>query len=404
MNQAKPEAAALVFARAGRWAEAIEAHPQTSGQPKRALVRLGRAFYESGDHPEAEHAFRARLKDSPSDAEARRMLATILYESGRARQVVALLDPAFMERAGDAAAWLERGICLQDSGRAEEGAACLERAREMSPDAPLPCLLLAGAYAEEADRTISMLRRALALDPGYHRARFHLATRLLLCGAASEGLEELRRLPPDEAEPWLASWRYVARARSGATRFPGTTAKTLELALAAARVSGLVVELGVRFGTSLQLLCEGSPGEVHGFDTFEGLPSDWGEVPAGSYSTRGIVPDLGPRARLYPGRFRDSLPPFLANEPGPIRLLHVDCDLYASTATALEHLAPRLVAGSIVVFDEYLMTPTWEADEFRAWNEVAARMGLSYSYLGFGLFSNQAVLRIDAVGSPPPHH
>ena len=33
-----------------------------------------------------------------------------------------------------------------------------------------------------------------------------------------------------------------------------------------------------------------------------------------------------------PGFYNESLAPFLAAHPGPVRLLHVDCDLYSSPA------------------------------------------------------------------------
>lgn len=44
---------------------------------------------------------------------------------------------------------------------------------------------------------------------------------------------------------------------------------------------------------------------------------------------------------------------------------------------------PRLVKGSIVVFDEYYGYPNWRFGEFRAWQEVCADKGLRYRYIAF---------------------
>ena len=38
---------------------------------------------------------------------------------------------------------------------------------------------------------------------------------------------------------------------------------------------GLTLECGVYFGRSLRLIAARTPGPVHGFDSFEGLPEAW---------------------------------------------------------------------------------------------------------------------------------
>ena len=98
---------------------------------------------------------------------------------------------------------------------------------------------------------------------------------------------------------------------------------------------------------------------MHGFDSFQGLPEAWSaHEGAGAYSTAGRLPrGRGQRRACIAGWFEDTLPPFLAAHPGPIRLLHIDCDLYSSTRTVLEAADARLVAGSVLVFDDFLGYP-----------------------------------------------
>ena len=52
------------------------------------------------------------------------------------------------------------------------------------------------------------------------------------------------------------------------------------------------------------------------------------------------------------GWYRETLPPFLESHRQNVSFVHVDCDLYNSTRTIFDALAPRLHAGTILVFDE----------------------------------------------------
>jgi hypothetical protein len=85
-----------------------------------------------------------------------------------------------------------------------------------------------------------------------------------------------------------------------------------------------------------------------------------------------------PRTILVDGDICETVPRFVKENPGlRISLLHVDCDLYRPTKTALEELWPRVVRGGVVVFDDYGIRP-WEgettaADEYFADKNVVLR-------------------------------
>ena len=74
---------------------------------------------------------------------------------------------------------------------------------------------------------------------------------------------------------------------------------------------------------------------------------------------------LDQQVRFLPGWFDQSLP---AADTGPLSLLRVDCDLYASTMAVLDALYARVSPGGWVIIDDYgILPPCRQAvDEFRA--------------------------------------
>lgn len=74
---------------------------------------------------------------------------------------------------------------------------------------------------------------------------------------------------------------------------------------------------------------------------------------------------------LVRGWFEETLPKTKAMI-GPIALLHIDADWYASTKMCLEELYAQVVEGGIVVIDDY---GTWSGCK-KATDEWAAARGL----------------------------
>lgn len=131
---------------------------------------------------------------------------------------------------------------------------------------------------------------------------------------------------------------------------------------------GVAVEFGTGSGSSTLLIASHMP--VYSFDSFQGLPEDWGGYPKGSFA--GPPPEV-PNATLIVGWFQDTLPAFdFANLD--IGLVHIDCDLYSSTKTVLKHIGPHLKTGCYVVFDEYI----GHDDEPRAFGEYVAEHDIEF--------------------------
>ncbi|RKT55958.1 TylF/MycF/NovP-related O-methyltransferase [Saccharothrix australiensis] len=191
--------------------------------------------------------------------------------------------------------------------------------------------------------------------------------------------------------------RFVRDNLLTAPAFPNRF-DTLRHALAHAPEHGMALEFGVFRGTTLKIIVEERGGDVHGFDSFEGLPEDWRPNRPAGYFRADLVPEV-PGAGIVPGWFDETLPGFFAEHPGDVAFLHLDADLYSSTVTALEHAGPRLRPGSVVLFDEYFNYPGWEAHEHRAWREFVARHDVAFEYLCFTADNEQLAVRVTAIGS-----
>ena len=166
----------------------------------------------------------------------------------------------------------------------------------------------------------------------------------------------------------------------------------------------LLLDLGVWIGWSTRLISDASDRTVYGFDTFEGLVEDWqiddqAVIKRGTFSLTepfaqrfirdtGVslhdgVPDaLGRKVQFIKGSTYETLAPFLADRPAaPIRLFHMDLDTYESCLHALETCKDHFIEGSILVFDEYLVTN----GEMLAFYEFQSKYELEWRYRAWGL-------------------
>jgi len=139
------------------------------------------------------------------------------------------------------------------------------------------------------------------------------------------------------------------------------------------------MELGVATGGSLNCLADlVAPAKIYGFDSFEGLPEDWpGNAPKGR--NKCDVPKVRENVEIVKGLFADTLPDFARSHPGPISFIHIDCDIYSSTKTVFDNFGPKIVPGTVIMFDEYMDYPGWREHEFKAFQEFI--QGRPYEYL-----------------------
>ena len=108
----------------------------------------------------------------------------------------------------------------------------------------------------------------------------------------------------------------------------------------------------------------------YGFDTFEGLPEDFGPFAKGSMAVALESLNISDqRASFYKGLFQDTLNPFLEQHKHDKRkLIHMDADIFSATLFSLSQLYKYLNEGDIIMFDEFAV-PTHEFMAFKIFTE-----------------------------------
>jgi len=128
------------------------------------------------------------------------------------------------------------------------------------------------------------------------------------------------------------------------------------------------LEFGVADGHSIKWFVQQNShagSRFHGFDTFTGLPEDFGVYKKGQFNTNNKVPEMDdPRVTFYPGLFQQTLPGFLSKiNTTNLNVIMMDADLYSATLYVLCTLAPFLKKDDIIFFDEFAV-PTHEFKAF----------------------------------------
>lgn len=111
--------------------------------------------------------------------------------------------------------------------------------------------------------------------------------------------------------------------------------------------------------TSEVLLRHAPDTPLHLFDTFEGMPEQFSLDEVGM---RGAFADTSlaqvkqllrnnPAVQFYPGIFPATLPAGFGNRR--FRFVHIDVDIESSVTDCLAFFYPRMVAGGVIIIDDY---------------------------------------------------
>ena len=156
----------------------------------------------------------------------------------------------------------------------------------------------------------------------------------------------------------------------------------LSHAMSIAPRNGLILEFGVASGRTIRHVAALTGRQIHGFDSFEGLPDSWRTGFAqGAFAQ--ALPPVPDHVSLHKGWFSETLLPFMMTTSEHVALLHIDCDLYSSTAFVLDALAERIMPGTVIVFDEYFNYPGWKQHEHKAFQEFVKKFGLAFQFESF---------------------
>jgi hypothetical protein len=167
----------------------------------------------------------------------------------------------------------------------------------------------------------------------------------------------------------------------------------LQSAMESASVTGTVCEFGVHQAQTLGRISRHfNPETVYGFDSFQGLPETWHLTSTGSTNEAGHfavdeLPAVDDNVVLVQGWFNESIPVWQQTNSGPVKFIHIDCDLYSSTKTVLTLLNQQIVPGTVIVFDEmynWARPPhydLWHQGEYLALKEWLDEFGREFNVL-----------------------
>lgn len=172
-------------------------------------------------------------------------------------------------------------------------------------------------------------------------------------------------------------WRLFAR------RKPSLFAAVARRMAALGIEPGDVLEFGTYRGRSIGKLARLFPrSRLFGFDTFSGFPEDGRrDWRANDFAT--AIPKVPRNVELIVGRFQDTLPSFRQRTDitRPASLIHVDCDLYSSTACVLRELGPDFIRpGTILLFDELMNYDEFLENELLALYQFLEGANLSFAW------------------------
>jgi O-methyltransferase len=133
------------------------------------------------------------------------------------------------------------------------------------------------------------------------------------------------------------------------------------------------LEFGVAEGISFDWWLkenQNSKSRFFGFDTFEGLPQNWGIFKKGEMAPNELR-FQDDRYKFIKGLFQLSLPRFLNTtkfNSTVKKVVHLDADLFSSTLFVLASIYPTLKPDDILIFDEFCV-PNHEYFAFRIFEE-----------------------------------
>jgi tetratricopeptide (TPR) repeat protein len=360
------------------------------------VVNLANNLIKLSQFQEAYALYKKALEINPLSAVVHYNIGSLFLKSMKPHEAKVWLTKALELQDNNATAWNSLGVALTEIGELKAALNAYQRAIVCDPHFEEPIFnshtVLIDLGNQQA--AIAALEKVSALNPGNPSYAFFLGMMQEYCGNHLAGSKQLQSLEgKEEVKAELESWAYL-KAQTQYGQLIGSNTKTIELALAQAKINGLVLELGVYNGKSIRNIAALVKGAVHGFDSFEGIPENWNDEPSGSYSANGQLPEVPSNVSLHKGWFENTIPEFIKENSGPIRFINIDCDLYSSTKTIFDLLGPQIVSGTVIVFDEYIGYKSWKEDEFKAFQEAVAQYGWRYEILSFSFATKQVALKI----------
>lgn len=204
-------------------------------------------------------------------------------------------------------------------------------------------------------------------------------------------------LQDDNYRVKVESFKKLSRYSKSRKNFFVTFATDLMVLAKSMIKSGNIYEFGVYRGRSAAILGSVfSDKHIYGFDSFIGSPEQFTEFEGpGSYNTYGEVPNISlPNITYVKGPFSETLNKFVEKNPQKASLLHIDCDLYSSTKTALEAFKDKIAEGTLILFDDFVGYKGYEKHSWKAFSEFTEKNEIEYEIVGYSFMGREVLIKI----------
>ena len=288
-------------------------------------------------------------------------------------------------------AYYNMGTALAQKGNLEEAREAYKKAIEYKRDYAKAMWNLSGTV-ENINEAKSWVQKCLSFDPDYEEAKLTLCALEYYQGNKTR----FNSLMDSDSRnhPYMRSFSWVFELPELPELFFHRWAlfdRMTELS----KKDRPFYEFGVWRGEAFKYLIKTFK-KGFGFDTFDGLPEDWDNFKAGSYSSDGNIPKIK-GGEFIAGKFEDTLPNFFSKVRPKASIINFDADLYSSTICALNWASPVIDQHTILIFDEFLINPNWEHDEHKALEEYCFKNNYEYEVLAISFFTKQVAVRLIGV-------
>ena len=240
------------------------------------------------------------------------------------------------------------GIALQEQGKLKEASYYYTKAITLRPNYADAAWNLSGTV-KTIDEAKSWLEVCLKADPSYLNARIILSALNYYEGDKSDFKYLEKSATKDH--PVMRSLTWIFNLPELPKLYFNRWA-LFDSVVKASKISRPFYEFGVWRGEAFRYLIKTFK-KGYGFDTFEGIPEDWHEEKAGTYSSGGSIPTID-GGQFIVGKFENTLPEFFSTARPLASVINFDADLYSSTICALNHAKPVIDHYTILIFDEFI--------------------------------------------------
>jgi len=353
---------------------------------------LGFSYLEAGKLKLAEKSCINSINLNPKYAGAYNNLGIVQKRLGELEQAEKSFKKAISLNLGFAQAYKNLSTILHDLGKIEEAFESCRKAIDINPNY-INAFWNLSSFSKNIKESKYWIEKCLLVDPHHLNAIFMNAALSFYQGQESLFLKLKESKLKDHyfmrSFQWVFDLPYLPRLYFNKWHF-------LDDIIKQSIISRPFYEFGVWKGLSFKFLKK-YYNKGYGFDIFTGLPEDWkvGDKieRSGSYSSEGKVPDID-GGEFIKGKFEDSLPIFFSKKRPLASICNFDADLYSSTLVALTFAKPVIDEKTIIIFDEFIMTESWEKDEFRALNEFCTKNNYTFEVIGISFFTKQVAVKL----------